>query len=307
MQFLVYLALLMVSISTVLLEVHWLASPAPQPKPIVQASQPPASKTEGPNAALSPVYPTKLDAPRPTESNAQAQNTSAGTPPATDQAAPASQASAAPASRITPAQESAPAAPTTPAQQASPATQSPPAQQPATAQPIRQPAPAPQSESQAALAQAPTPPGTNERSRQRSSSETTGIGSREDSTRQAAVANPTVSTNRNDNPHQTPQGSSGNRCDVQACANAYRSFRAADCTYQSFDGQRRFCGKPPGQQMAREQREQRERGRWSRDTDVRYLDRSTVGRRLDNDNDAELDDSERGPPGFFFFGRRPRW
>jgi hypothetical protein len=42
-------------------------------------------------------------------------------------------------------------------------------------------------------------------------------------------------------------------------------------------------------------------------TDVRYLDRSTVGRRLDDDDDAELDDSERGPPGFFFFGRRPRW
>ena len=294
MQFLLYLAILMVSISTVLLEVHWLTSPAPQPKPTVQASPPPAPKTEGPNAALSPIYPTKLDAPRPTESNAQAQNTSAGTPPATGQAAPASQASAAPASRITPAQESAPAAPTT-------------AQQPATAQPIRQPAPAPQSESQAALAQAPTPPGTNERSRQRSSSETTGIGSREDSTRQAAVANPTGSTNRNDNPHQTPQGSSGNRCDVQACANAYRSFRAADCTYQSFDGQRRFCGKPPGQQMVREEREQRERRTWSRNTDARHLDRSTVGRRLDDDNDAELEESDPRPPGFFFFGRRPRW
>jgi hypothetical protein len=294
----------MVSISTVLLEVHWLASPAPQPKPIVQASPPPASKTEGPNAALNPVYPTKLDAPRPTESNAQAQNTSAGTAPATGQAAPASQAPAAPASRTSPAQQPAPAASTTPEQQASPATQSPPAQQPVTAQP----AAAPQSQAQAALAQAPTPQpsGTNERSRQSSSAETTGIGGREDSTRQA-VANPTGSTSRNDNPQQTPQGSSSNRCDIQACANAYRSFRVSDCTYQSFDGQRRFCGKPPGQQMAREQREQRERRRWSRDTDVRYLDRSTVGRRLDDDGDAELDDSDRGPPGFFFFGRRPRW
>jgi hypothetical protein len=35
MQFLVYLTLLMVSISTVLLEVHWLASPEPEPKPAV--------------------------------------------------------------------------------------------------------------------------------------------------------------------------------------------------------------------------------------------------------------------------------
>ena len=38
MQFLVYLTVLMVSISTVLLEVHWLTSPAPQPKPAVQAA-----------------------------------------------------------------------------------------------------------------------------------------------------------------------------------------------------------------------------------------------------------------------------
>jgi hypothetical protein len=59
--------------------------------------------------------------------------------------------------------------------------------------------------------------------------------------------------------------------------------------------------------MVREEREQRERRTWSRDTDVRYLDRSTAGRRLDDDDDAELDDSDRGPPGFFFFGMRPRW
>ena len=39
MQFLVYLTVLMVSISTVLLEVHWLTSPAPQPKPAVQADE----------------------------------------------------------------------------------------------------------------------------------------------------------------------------------------------------------------------------------------------------------------------------
>ena len=33
MQFLVYLTILMVAISTVLIEVHWLAAPEPQPKP----------------------------------------------------------------------------------------------------------------------------------------------------------------------------------------------------------------------------------------------------------------------------------
>ena len=36
-------------------------------------------------------------------------------------------------------------------------------------------------------------------------------------------------------------------CDVVACAAAYRSFTAADCTYQPGDGPRRLCskGKPP--------------------------------------------------------------
>jgi len=60
MQFLVYLTVLMVSISTVLLEVQWLTSPPPQPKPAVQAAaneSPPPRRVEGPTAALSPVYP----------------------------------------------------------------------------------------------------------------------------------------------------------------------------------------------------------------------------------------------------------
>jgi hypothetical protein len=36
-------------------------------------------------------------------------------------------------------------------------------------------------------------------------------------------------------------------CDVRACETAYRSFRASDCTYQPYDGSRRFCdkGTPP--------------------------------------------------------------
>ena len=64
MQFLVYLTVLMVSISTVLLEVHWLTSPPPQPKPAVQAAanESPLRKVEGPTAALSPVYPKPAEA-----------------------------------------------------------------------------------------------------------------------------------------------------------------------------------------------------------------------------------------------------
>lgn len=38
-----------------------------------------------------------------------------------------------------------------------------------------------------------------------------------------------------------------NHCDVQACSNAYSSFRAVDCTYQPFEGPRRACIAPPMQ------------------------------------------------------------
>jgi len=37
--------------------------------------------------------------------------------------------------------------------------------------------------------------------------------------------------------------SRSNRCDVAACANAYRSFRESDCTYQPFSGPRQVCDK----------------------------------------------------------------
>ena len=68
MQFLVYLTVLMVSVSTVLLEVHWLTSPPPQPKALVLPPNAPAAprKVEGPNAELSPVYPNRR---RPTRLN----------------------------------------------------------------------------------------------------------------------------------------------------------------------------------------------------------------------------------------------
>jgi hypothetical protein len=65
MQFLVYLTVLMVSVSTVLLEIHWLTTPAPQPKTAVQVSAAPPPKVEGPNAELSPIYPRKVEPVRP--------------------------------------------------------------------------------------------------------------------------------------------------------------------------------------------------------------------------------------------------
>jgi hypothetical protein len=38
------------------------------------------------------------------------------------------------------------------------------------------------------------------------------------------------------------------KCDVAACSAAYHSFRAADCSWQPFDGPRRFCDKGVPQQ-----------------------------------------------------------
>lgn len=37
------------------------------------------------------------------------------------------------------------------------------------------------------------------------------------------------------------------KCDIAACSAAYHSFRASDCSWQPFDGPRRFCdkGQPP--------------------------------------------------------------
>jgi hypothetical protein len=43
------------------------------------------------------------------------------------------------------------------------------------------------------------------------------------------------------------QKAAGN-CAIQACASAYRSFRASDCSYQPFKGPRRACVAPEGTQ-----------------------------------------------------------
>ena len=241
MQFLVYLTVLMVSVSTILLEVHWLTSPAPPPKPTIQASaSPPTPKIEGPNAALSPVYPKKADAP-PADSASSVQL-------ATVVAIPQSAPVPLPGAVVSTQQ---------PAAQAVPA-------QPTAAQ---------------STAAATRP--------QRPAAETTGTVAREDNARQQAGA-----SNVSHALQETAAAPAGNHCDIQACAAAYKSFRASDCTYQSFEGPRRVCGKSPVQRAAREQREEQERRKWSRNTYPPDLDRSTVGRRIDDDDDEGVADFE---------------
>jgi hypothetical protein len=223
MQFLVYLTVLLVSVSTVLLEVHWLITPPPPQKPAVQAENSPASapKVEGPNAALSPVYPKKLEA---AESAANAQQ------PAADQ-----------------------------------------------------------QQTQKTLAA--TEPA---RSLQ---AETTGVAGRAD--------NPQA-------PGMQPAGTvSNNRCDVDACGRAYASFRASDCTYQPFFGERRVCTKAPG--AARNARRESTpepaatrrstRGIELRDQELERRARLLRDGEEDDDDRFEIRDSERDE----LFGRGRRW
>ena len=92
---------------------------------------------------------------------------------------------------------------------------------------------------------------------------------------------------------------SSNRCDVQACASAYKSFRASDCTYQPLDGPRRVCGKAPEQRAAREQRDDPQRRSWSRREDSREMDRRTRWRVYD-ENEDDTDDA-------FLSRRSRRW
>jgi hypothetical protein len=86
---------------------------------------------------------------------------------------------------------------------------------------------------------------------------------------------------------------------VQACASAYKSFRASDCTYQPFGGDRRVCGKAPEQRADREQRDERQRRSWSQREDSREADRRARWRVYDEDGD-DTDDA-------FLFRRSRRW
>jgi hypothetical protein len=243
MQFLVYLTVLMVSVSTVLLEIHWLTTPAPQSKSAVQTSAPPPRPmVEGPSAALSPVYPKKLEPAQPVQPAPTTQNNVQNTV----DAATAGNA----ASKAEPAQK--PVAETTGA--------------------------APRSDDRGKTQSAVAPDNA-----------------------QAYAAQP-----KQAKPEKT--ATSNNYCDIQACASAYKSFRASDCTYQPFGGERRMCGKTPDQRADRQQRADREqrneaqRRSWNRREDSeasREVDRRTRWRVYD-DVDDDADDG-------FLFRRSRRW
>lgn len=61
---------------------------------------------------------------------------------------------------------------------------------------------------------------------------------------QAGAAPPTEPSTVIAAPEPAPPQAPPN-CNVDACTAAYRSFRAADCTYQPSEGPRRLCTKQP--------------------------------------------------------------
>lgn len=63
--------------------------------------------------------------------------------------------------------------------------------------------------------------------------------------RAQARADTTRTADADDSPQATkiPAQTAAAQCDVQACADAYQSFRASDCTYQPYNGPRKLCEK----------------------------------------------------------------
>ncbi len=57
---------------------------------------------------------------------------------------------------------------------------------------------------------------------------------------QAAMAQPAPKIDPDTEP-TTSEGGVATSCNVRACARSYRSFRASDCTYQPYRGERRMC------------------------------------------------------------------
>ena len=82
-------------------------------------------------------------------------------------------------------------------------------------------------------------------------------------------------------------------CDVQACSNAYQSFRASDCTYQPYEGPRRACVAPPVTQASNDPaptRALRQTARAAMAPDA--APRLEELRRGQSNNDDDYDDDE---------------
>ena len=133
-----------------------------------------------------------------------------------------------------------------------------------------------------------------------------------------AAPTPVATTVTNPAPTTTTQSAlnAPKTCDVQACSASYQSFRAADCTYQPMQGERRVCTKRGNGNVARAP----VRIRPDRDAELREVERAV--RQLPRGDDrAELParnmrpaddddddyDAPRPPGRVPMIGRYGRW
>lgn len=272
MQFLAYIVVVLVSFSTILLELHWLTAPAKQPTAAVQASAaPPRAKIDGPNVELSPVYP-KPEVPRSVGSVT-------GSPPENAQTSAEVQASADSSAKP---------------ESAAPA----PAETSAKAEPTQKPEPA----QTATVA-------TKFEAKSETSGAATPADSR--ATFKSTVVQTPVAPEKSANAAPAVQPvAAKNSCDVQACARTYTSFSAADCTFQPFQGPRQLCVTPPaaGQKVASKPREPNAdtaRGEQSKQAELQRAVQFLRGRRAADEADFDEPMDERG--GREIIVRRPGW
>ncbi len=279
MKFLVYVVVLTVSVSTILLELHWLTSPPPHPKPAIHAAVAPAAraKPDGPNRELSPVYPTLAGAPRTVEAATGATQPAAGAgdaPPRPTVAATAGPAAAETAGVATQdrLQARKPAAETT--GMAAPVTEK-----------LKPSASDAEPVTTAAVANSRAGAEAN-------ASEVKPL-----------EAKPLEAKLLEAKPPATP-AASARLCNVSACASVYRSFRESDCSYQPYGGARQVCDKPPAEtrRVARDAAESSPR-RLSRDAGRRDVERAVRHLTERNTADAYTDDE----PVREIVVRRPRW
>ena len=239
MPILAYVAIIVVGFSSILLELNWLTSAPPQPKPAIQAAatapttqavsggqgprmphpssrrRPAAPKppTDGPNKVLSPVYPTTAGAPK----FDAADNAPKPAEPAPAPAQPPAQMAA-----MTPP----PIAPGL-AQRGAGRQQSDHRAGDGYAEPRR------------GIPGSPVMPPTPKRRRpKRRASSPRPMPTRTAPTRPRAIA--AIA------PSPVAAKAAAQACNIRACADAYQSFRESDCTYQPGNGgSRRQCQMSP--------------------------------------------------------------
>ena len=105
-------------------------------------------------------------------------------------------------------------------------------------------------------------------------------------------------------------------CDIAACAAAYHSFRASDCTYQPYEGARRACAAPPPAQRSAERAKETAPASTRVTQSPAPMDVRAVARQQllpqqdDYDGDAAADDdvdAPDAPPASIVIIQHPRW